>query len=209
MKQILFILIMTSSIYASGYYKRMLYDCDQMYSAYKNDYRLVAYFAERSGMVGFDPCTKLGKVNRSSSLIEEAQDEVDFLEFQRKTLGVACEQIKMGIKISFKSEYCNNGLSTNSQPTITQANNEPKKYEESVPVKQIDPAIKYKKSPQLKLSKLHIYDIRNITYFREQKEIILIESSLGNYAIPKNELTNAERINFTPELSQRLDALLY
>lgn len=208
MKKTILLFLLTSSLYASGYYKRMLYDCDQMYSAYKNDYNLVTYFAQRSSMISFDPCIKLGKVNRSSSLIEEAQDEIDFLEFQKKTLGIACEQVKQGIKISFKSEYCGNLYSVTSIHADTPAKNEIKKNETTIEIKKIDPAIKYKKSPQLKLSNLHIYGVSNITPFREQKEILMIESSLGNYALPKNKLINAEKINFTPELSQKLDELL-
>lgn len=209
MKKTLLLLLITSSLYASGYYKKMIYDCDQMYSTYKNDYSLVTYFAQRSSMISFDPCSKLGKVNRSSSLIEEAQDEVDFLEFQKRTLGVACQQVKQGIKVSYKSEYCSSLYTVTSIQADTPTKNEIQKYAAPIQIKQIDPALKYKKSPQLKLSKLHIYDVRNITHFREQKEIIMVESSLGSYAIPKNELISAEKINFTPELIQQLDILLH
>ena len=207
MKKIVLLLIVATSLYASGYYKRMLENCDQMYSAYKNDYKLVTYFAERSSLISFDPCTKLGKVNRSSSLIEEAQDEIDFLEFQQKTVGIACEQVKKGINISFKSDYCSHLSSTNSQSMDKPINSEIKQYEVSVQKKQIDPAVQYKKAPQLKLSNMHIYGIKNITYFRDKKDIVMIESSTGNFALPLNVIVSAERINFTSELSQKIDAL--
>lgn len=210
MKKLILLTLITSSIYASGFSKSMMGDCNYMYTMYKSDYRSVYYYVQHSNITRFDPCTELGKVKRTSSFIEEAQDEIYFLEYQKKTLGLACEQVKQGIEISYKSEYCKNLTSSSSQQIVY---SEPVKkqtvqYQKQVEIKQIDPAIKYKNTPQLILSKLRIYNITNITYFREQKEFILIESSIGNYAIPKNEIVNAERINFTSGLSQKLDNLL-
>lgn len=203
MKIIILSIIFMMSLEASeGYYKKTLRNCDLMYSLYKINYS----YASSS-------CLKLGKVDRASLMIEEAQDEIDFLEFQQKTLGIACEQVKNGIPVSFKNDYCarimnsstvqqESKISTSSNSDMLQQNDK-----ESNQVNRIDPAIEYKNSPQLQMNKLQIYGVNNLSYFRDRLDIIMVESSTGNFAVPKTEIINAKRINFTPQLSEKIDTL--
>lgn len=204
MKKIIFSLFIVVSLEAAnGYYKKLLSDCNQMYSLYKINY---AYASVQ--------CLKLGQVNRTSLAIEEAQDEVDFLEFQKKTLGVACEQVKNGIPVSFKNDYCERVMNSSTiqqeSKISTQSNSDKlQQYDkQSNQAKIIDPAIQYKNSPQLQMSKLQIYGVSNLSYFRDRSDIIMVESSIGSFAVPKTEILNAKQINFTPQLSKKIDALI-
>ncbi len=72
----------------------------------------------------------------------------------------------------------------------------------------IEPAVRYKNTPQLKVNELHIYNVTDVKYFRDKKDVVMIESSTGNFALPISEIVNAERINFTPTLSQKIDAIV-
>ena len=53
-----------------------------------------------------------------------------------------------------------------------------------------------------------MYGIKDIKPFRDQTETLMVESATGNFALPKNDLINAEKINFTPELSVKFQTLL-
>jgi len=200
---ILYLFIAISLEAANGFYTEKLNDCNYLYSIYKIKYQYAS-----------SACLQLGKVDRTSAFIEEAQDEVDFLEFQKKTLGVACEQVQNGIPVSFKNNYCerimNGSIIQQESKISTQANSDKvQQYDkQSSDVKVVDPAIQYKNSPQLQLNKLHIYGVNNFSYFRDRTDTIMVESSIGNFAIPKIELINSKRINFTSELSQKLDTLV-
>jgi len=208
MKKMFLLLIAVSSMARSYNY----YSCDDLYSQYKSDYN------DASGQYSYRKedaykryCIEgLGKApDKSSYSINEPEDQIRFLEIQKRTLGVACMQIAKGIQISYKHEYCDILRSFDieqiSKNTSIPTANESK----TIQRKQIDPAIQYKNTPQLELNELHIYGINVISNFKNKIDTILIESSTGRYAIPVQDLRGAKRINFTPELSQRLDALLH
>ncbi|MCK9373426.1 MAG: hypothetical protein M0P91_09520 [Sulfuricurvum sp.] len=201
MKKIILATIAVSSLYARSYIYD--YSCDSLYSDYKESY----YDISHSNYFRYDTyCKELGKkLDRSifSSPEEEARANEEYLKHQQLTLGIACEQIIKKIPVYYKKDYCAIFESKQVAQQAIQAtapNLEPKK--------QIDPAIQYKNTPQLKLSKLHIYGITNIEYFRDKKNIIMVESSTGNFALPLTEIVNAERINFTTELSQKINDVL-
>jgi len=65
----------------------------------------------------------------------------------------------------------------------------------------------YLNTPQIVLPKVHIYDVKKLSYFRNKKEIIFIKAGSGNYAIPKKELKEAKYLFLTEALQKRLVAL--
>ena len=65
----------------------------------------------------------------------------------------------------------------------------------------------YPNTPQIVLPKVHIYDVKKLSYFRNKKEIIFVEAGSGNYAIPKKEFEEAKYLLFTEALQKRLVAL--
>lgn len=207
MKKVFLLLIAVSSAYAGSY---NYYNCDSLYGSYKNAYNDASgknsYNRNKEDIYKRYCIEQLGKApDKSSYAIAEPEDQVRFLEIQKRTLGVACEQIQKGIEISYKHEYCEILRSLdNVQPTLKIVENEVKQIQR----KEIDPAIQYKNTPQLELGELHIYGINTLSNFKNKTDTILIESSTGRYAIPAKDLRDAKRINFTSELSQRLDALL-
>lgn len=208
MKKTLLLLIAVSSM-ARSYDN---YSCDDLYRRYKSDYNDASgQYSYRKQDAYRKYCSEvLGKApDKGSYFIEEPEDQVKFLEIQKRTLGVACSQIEQGLQISYKHEYCNI-LRSFDVEQVSQNTSKPMVNEiKPIQRKQIDPAVQYKKAPQLKLSDLQIYGVTNIRAFRDQKEIIMIESSTGNFALPKSKIMSAERINFTPELSQKIDVLIY
>jgi len=209
MKKIIFLLVMEYVIYAGGTYRRMLNDCNQMYIQYKLQYTLASNSRSTDRL-----CSQLGIVDRRSFMIEDPQDEIDYLEYQKKTLGLACEQIRRGTLVSYKNDYCIYVMTSNIQPLTKKASEDQKfiaeqYYNKAQAAKVIDPSIQYKNTPQLELNELHIYGINTMSVFKNKKDMILIESSTGRFAIPVQEVRDAKRINFTAELTQKLDALLY
>ncbi len=204
MDKLVFLVIMVSTIFGNDSYRKRLDDCNMMYIYYKSEYQIV------SNTKSYDPCLRLGKVDRSSFAIEEPQDEIDFLEFQKKTLGVACEQVRNGIQVSFKNDYCMNLTKQSTvntiKPSLPPSQQSIQRIQQAEPV---DPAVKFKNTPQLKLEKLHIYAVKNISHFRGKNDVFMIESEMGNFAVPIEEIKKAEQINFTAELTQKLDALLH
>lgn len=208
MKKTFLLLIAVSSMVRAYDY----YSCDNLYDSYKRSYNQASgqYSMYKEQAYRHNCIEILGKApDKSNYLINEPEDQVRYLEIQKRTLGVACKQIEKGIQILYKHEYCDLLRSFDvaqvSQHTSTTTVNEIKPVQR----KQIDPAIQYKNTPQLELNELHIYGINAVSNFKNKIDTILIEASTGRYAIPVNDLKDAKRINFTPELSQRLDALLY
>lgn len=67
---------------------------------------------------------------------------------------------------------------------------------------------KYKTAPQLKTTDLHLYNITKIDKFRNSSEQIMVESSSGNFALPKNVFESAEILNFTAELNNQKNKAL-
>jgi hypothetical protein len=49
--------------------------------------------------------------------------------------------------------------------------------------------------------------VKKLSYFRDQKEIIFVEASSGNYAVPKQEFREAKYMLLTKVLRKRLSAL--
>lgn len=208
MNKLALLVIMISAIFGNDNYRKKLDDCNMMYIFYKSEYQIV------SNAKYYDPCLKLGKVDRSGFDIEEPQDEIDYLEYQKKTLGLACEQVSKKEQVLFKNDYCLFLRSSQKQQfsqndSKVNSNNAQQFIQPNIQAKIIDPSIKFKNSPQLKMPTLHVYGVKNISYFRDKAEIVLIESEIGNYAVPAQEVKKAERINFKSELSQSLDALLH
>ena len=58
----------------------------------------------------------------------------------------------------------------------------------------------FKNKPQIKLGKLHILGVKSIKLFKQNKYII--KATSGTYALPKDKLEAAEKINFTEELEK-------
>jgi len=58
----------------------------------------------------------------------------------------------------------------------------------------------FKKKPQIKLNDLHILGVKSIKPFKKDKYII--KATNGTFALPKEKLEEAEKINFTKELSE-------
>jgi hypothetical protein len=63
---------------------------------------------------------------------------------------------------------------------------------------------KYKNAPQIISEKFQIYNVTKISNFRNETDKIMIESSSGNFAIPKKLITTASILHFTPELTTQL-----
>jgi hypothetical protein len=76
-----------------------------------------------------------------------------------------------------------------------QRRNKPKEnYNRTEYIEEIDYEKKYKNQPQLKLDDLHIYGIKSIKPFKNNKLIIKAEN--GTFALPKEKFEEAEKINF-------------
>jgi len=213
MKKLILLSVAVSTIYASKY------NCQYLYTAYKSHYNNLSLYNYRNAYpnardldqrlrdVYQKYCIEqLGQApDKSSYSIQEPEDQIKFLENQKRTLGVACVQIERKLEISYESEYCAILNTFNSYP-ITENTQKPIQLTpQPIQRKPIDPAVEYKKAPQLMLSNLQIYGVTNIKAFRDQKETVMVESATGNYALPKSDLMNAERINFTTELTQKMD----
>ncbi len=74
--------------------------------------------------------------------------------------------------------------------------------------KQILLSEKYKDAPQIISEVLQIYNVIKISNFRTETNKIMIESSSGIYAIPKELIKNASIRYFTPELTIQLNQYL-
>jgi hypothetical protein len=203
MKKILLLLVAVSYMYSKPYIYD--YSCDSLYDDYKDSY-------ENISSVNFSSydyyCKKLG-VKRDriefSSPEEEARANEEYLRHQQLTLGVACEQVIKKIPVYYKKDYCQL-LQSNSAEKVQKTTqlDTPK----VVPKQVVEPAVRYKNTPQLKVNELHIYNVTDVKYFRNKTDVVMIESSTGSFAIPISEIVNAERINFTPTLSQKIDAIV-
>ena len=65
----------------------------------------------------------------------------------------------------------------------------------------------YKNTPQIIFEKLHLYAIKRLTYFRDNKNRIFIQTDNGNYAVSRQDFKNASYILFTPQLNKMLQEL--
>lgn len=74
--------------------------------------------------------------------------------------------------------------------------------------KQIPLSETYKDSPQLISDQFQIYNITKISPFRNTTDTIMIESSSGTFAIPKDLIKSATKIHLTPEIINQLNQLL-
>ncbi len=205
MKIFILALLVSTTLY-SDYYKNILLSCDRMFVDYKTEYSLLRF--------GIDKCNNLGRYDLLNSNIKEPEDIRYFLEYQKNTLGIACKQVKQKQRVYFKSEYCGYYelymLNLVNEVQRGQSRQNAKQEQDSSvykPKKKPNYSQIYKSSPQIKTSKVHIFDIKNITPFRDKKDIVLIEASSGNYALPIDEVGKSEKINFTLELSGQLDLL--
>lgn len=207
MKKMLLLLVIEYVIYAGGgSYGRMLNNCNSMYMQYKLQYRFVSYPGLKNRY-----CSQLGTVDKQNLMIEDPQDEIDYLEYQKKTLGLACEQVSRGIEVSYKNEYCIYVMTSNIQPLAKKASEDKKFIAEEYQsrakeAKVIDPSIQYKNNPQLIMDKLQIYGVKNISNFRDKTDTVLIESAIGRFAVPVIELKEAKCINLTLELTQKFNS---
>lgn len=202
MKKALLLLFLASLTYARPY----LYDysCNSLYDDYKesyskisqNNYFMYDYYCKELGK-------KLDRIEFSSPEEEMIANE-EYLKHQQLTLGIACEQITKQIPVYYKKNYCELIQSNNVQKVQKTTRADVSKVE----LKQIAPSVQYKNTPQLKMKETHIYGINDIKLFRDKKDTVLIESSIGNFAVPIKDLKEAERINFTVELSHKLNTLI-
>mgnify|MGYP006971714644 CR=1 FL=1 len=71
-------------------------------------------------------------------------------------------------------------------------------YAEQNSIKEKERPDLYKNTPQIKLGDLHIYGIKSIEPFKDNKYII--KAVNRTFALPKDKLNEAEKINFTSEL---------
>jgi hypothetical protein len=74
--------------------------------------------------------------------------------------------------------------------------------------KQIPLSVKYKDTPQIISEKFQIYNVTKISNFRSETDKMMIESSSGTYAIPKDLIKDASIRYFTPELTIQLNQYL-
>lgn len=58
----------------------------------------------------------------------------------------------------------------------------------------------FKNKPQLKLDDLHILGVKSIKPFK--KDTYIIKATSGTFALPKEKLEKAKKINFTKELNE-------
>lgn len=207
MKKMVLLVMVVSSVSAG--YNRYHYDysCDALYRDYKGLYSNLM----DDGYDYRERCKELGeKLDRShfDSPEEEAQANAEYLKHQKRTLGVACAQIPQNIPVYYKKEYCDVVKSIDDQEAGYTAQKTPQPIPQPVQRAPIDPAVRYKKAPQLKIGALTMYGIKEIKPFRDQKETLMVESATGTFALPKSDLINAEKINFTPELSVKFQTLL-
>lgn len=197
------LLIIVSSTYAEPYIYN--YGCDSLYDDYKksyskissNDYYMYKYYCKELGK-------QLDRIEFSSPE-EEIRANEEYLKYQQLTLGIACEQITKQIPVYYKKNYCELIQSNNVEKVHKPTQVDAPKVELK---KEVAPSVQYKNTPQLKIKEMHIYDVTEIKYFRDKKDIIMVESSTGNFAIPLTEIESAKRINFTPELSKQIDILI-
>lgn len=160
---------------------------------------------------GYRICNILGKkLDRSEfdSAEEEAHANAEYLKHKKRTYGVACAQIQKNIPVYYKKEYCDIVQSIDNQESGQSRVRVSTPAPQPIQRAPIDPAVQYKKAPQFKIGALKMYGIKDIKPFRDQTETLMVESATGNFALPKNDLINAEKINFTPELSVKFQTLL-
>ncbi len=210
MKKMVLLAMVVSSVYARYDYD---YSCDALYSDYKGAYSNVNASSLHYGYsYGYRTyCKTLGeKLDRSnfSSAEEEAHANAEYLKHKKRTYGVACAQIQKNIPVYYKKEYCDIVQSIDDQESGQSRVRVSTPTPQPVQRAPIDPAVQYKKAPQLKIGALKMYGVKDIKPFRDQTETLMVESATGNFALPKNDLINAEKINFTPELSVKFQTLL-
>jgi len=206
MKKMVLLAMVVSSV-SAGYYNYD-YSCDALYRDYKSKY---SYVSSYGNSYYIEYCQRLGqKLDRRefSSAEEEAQANAEYSKHQKRTLGVICAQVPQNIPVYYKKEYCDVVKSIDDQEAGYTAQKTPQPIPQPVQRAPIDPAVRYKKAPQLKIGALTIYGIKEIKPFRDQKETLIVESATGTFALPKNDLINAEKMNFTPELSVKFQTLL-
>lgn len=76
-----------------------------------------------------------------------------------------------------------------------------------IPYTKPDYSRMYAKTPQIILPKTHIYDVQKLSYFRGDENIILVEASSGNFAIPREEFKSAHYLLLTQELKANLSRM--
>jgi len=95
-----------------------------------------------------------------------------------------------------------NSISNNNEKVLqqpyTQSDNEIHTFEKT------DFSKGNKKSPQIIVDNLHLYNIKKITKFRNTKDKLMIECANGSFMFPKQILKNAKIINFTEKLNDML-----
>lgn len=205
MKYLILTFLIVYSVQADSQFQRKINNCDLMYIDYKYAYLLIVTQNDSSGR-----CKQIDELSiYDKMLVNEEVDEQLARSIKQKTFGVACAQAQTNEKILYKNEYCNRYIY--AQQVINEESKQSFTVQTAVvdtkrSINNIPLAEQYKNTPQLKLDKLHIYGITNFSKFRDSTQVILVESKIGNYAIPINELVGAKRINFSNELSNLLDA---
>lgn len=218
MKLFILFFVFLSFVYGEGHYSWRLKNCSSMYREYRDYYTKISqdYYKNYSMSDKNHPCSQINELKSYEKLyIYEKIDEKQALEVKSKTLGVACYQKKWGIEMLYQTGYCDRYVYTEPSKTEQFQIDEPKhaKNTSQTPTQQTiaskqDLAKIHKNSPQLVLENLHIYDIQKMSFFRKQNDVVMVESSTGNYAVPKHELMAAKRINFTPQLEENINSLL-
>lgn len=208
MRFLLSLSLLFSFSFSSEHYRKVLLDCNYMYGTYKNDYESSSY--KRIGR--FD-CSDwaYSTVNLTSSnyYIESNNDIESAKIFADKTAKVACEHSSHDLPLLFKDDYCKQYVfrqipsNDNNKLLLKDSSN----LQTSSFVESPNLSIKYKNSPQLITDKLHLYNVTNISFFRDKKDVLFIESSSGNYAIPLSVVLESKKINFTNFLTSKIPSL--
>lgn len=208
MRLLISFFLLFSFLFSSDFYRKVVLDCDYMYSIYKHDYHSSSY--KRIGR--FD-CSDWAYSNvdlTSSNYYIESNNDIESAKiFADKTAKVACEHSSHDLPLFFKDEYCKQYVFKqipsldNNKLSFKDSSN----FQTSSFVPSPDLSKKYKNSPQLVTDKLHLYNVTNISFFRDKKDVLFIESSSGNYAIPLSVVLESKKINFTNFLTSKIPSL--
>lgn len=197
---------------------RVPVNCDDAYPSYRAYFSQITLFKDYNlpGKCDMQEIYRLAETQ--AHRIEEACDEDILLLVAERTAGLACEQVFNNEELMYKSEYCNvyqnyryngiNKVSNNPKQKNNGSNQKNNNLKDNEIIQTLSISEQYKDSPQLEIkNKLHIYNVIKISKFRNSSDKIFIESTSGNFAIPREEFLSAKKINFTTKLNEMIKLL--
>lgn len=135
--------------------------------------------------------------------IYDFESYIDILEDDRKMKEMKYQDNKAKIEKQNREKLNNDARIANEKAhreRLLKAERLRKNREQSSYVKEEFKPQDFKNKPQIIYGKLHILGVKSIKPFKGDKYII--KATSGTYALPKDKLEEASKINFTKELKK-------